>query len=109
MLLNSKGKKVTDPRKIAKSFNDHYASVGPNIDKKNPKSLKKFHEYLRNISPVSPQEIFDIVLSFNIKKSLGPNSIPIYILKISNNFLSNVSADIINLSVKTGIFPDLYM
>ena len=49
MLLNSKGKKVTDPRKIAKSFNDHYTSVGPNIDKKIPKSLKKFHEYLRNI------------------------------------------------------------
>ena len=36
MLLNSKGKKVTDPRKIAKSFNDHYAKVGPNIDKKIP-------------------------------------------------------------------------
>ena len=34
MLLNSKGKKLTDPRKVAKSFNDHYASVGLNIDKK---------------------------------------------------------------------------
>ena len=28
-------------------------------------------------------------------------------LKISNNFLSDVLADIINLSFKTGIFPDL--
>ena len=45
MLLNNKGEKVTDPRKIAKSFNDHYASVGPNIDKKIPESLKKFHDY----------------------------------------------------------------
>ena len=59
------------------------------------------------LSPASPQEIFDIILSFNIKKSLGPNSIPIYILKISNNILSNVLADINNLSFKTGIFPDL--
>ena len=49
MLLNSKGEKVTDPRKIAKSFNDHYANVGPNIDKTIPKPLKKFHEYLRNM------------------------------------------------------------
>ena len=59
------------------------------------------------LSPASPREIFDIILSFDIKKSLGPNSMPIYILKISNNFLSNVLADIINLSFKTGIFPDL--
>ena len=33
MIVNSKGKKVTDPKKIAKLFNDHYANVGPNIDK----------------------------------------------------------------------------
>ena len=115
MLLNNKGKKVTDPRKIAKLFNDHYASVGRNIDKKIPKPLKKFHDYLRNIhvsksfflNPASPQEIFDIILSYDTKKALGPNSIPIYILKISNNFLSNVLAEIINLAFKTGIFPDL--
>ena len=42
------------------------------------------------INPASPQEIFDIILSYDIKKSLGPNSIPIYILKISNNFLSDI-------------------
>ena len=34
MIVNSKGKKVTDPKKIAQLFNDHYAN-GPNIDKKN--------------------------------------------------------------------------
>ena len=34
MTVDSKGKKITDPKKIAKLFNDHYASVGPNIDKK---------------------------------------------------------------------------
>ena len=40
MIVNSKGKKVTDPKKIAKLFNDHYANVGPNIDKKIPNHLK---------------------------------------------------------------------
>ena len=33
--------------------------------------------------------------------SLGPNSVPIYILKVYN------SSKIINLSFATGIFPDL--
>ena len=54
-----------------------------------------------------PQEIYDIISAFDIKKSLGPNSIPVYILKISNNFFSNKLTDIINLSFRTGIFPDL--
>ena len=71
-------------------------------DKKIPKPLKKFNEYLGNIhvgksfflNPASPQEIFDIILSYDIKRSLGPNSRPIYILKISNNFLPDVKADI---------------
>ena len=35
------------------------------------------------------------------------NSIPVYILKISNNFFSDKLTDIINLSFRTGIFPDL--
>ena len=53
----------------------------------------------------TPQEIYDIISAFDIKKSLGP--IPVYILKISKNFFSDKLGDIINLSFRTGIFPDL--
>ena len=96
-------------------FKNHYGNVGPNIDKKLPKSLKKFYDYLRNLQvekslflkPVVKQEIFDLILAFDNKKSLGPNSIPIYILKISNNLFSDLLTEIANLSFKTGIFPDL--
>ena len=59
------------------------------------------------LTPATPREIYDIISAFDIKKSLGPNSIPVYILKISNNFFSNKLTDIIILSFKTGIFPDL--
>ena len=70
--------------------------------KKLPKSLKKFYDYLRNfqveksffLKPVVKQEIIDIILAFNNKKSLGPNSIPIYILKISNNLFSDLLTEI---------------
>ena len=34
-ILNKNGKKITDPQKIVNLFNQHYANVGPNIDKKN--------------------------------------------------------------------------
>ena len=73
------------------------------------KAYKHFIEYMSKIiflTPATPREIYDIISAFDIKKSLGPNSIPVYILKISNNFFSNKLTDIINLSFKTGIFPD---
>ena len=44
-ILNKNGKKITDPQKIVNLFNNHYANVGPNIDKKLPKLLKKFYDY----------------------------------------------------------------
>ena len=44
---------------------------------------------------------------FDLKKSLGPNSIPMYVLKVANLFFADKLCDIINLSFITGIFPDL--
>ena len=48
-----------------------------------------------------------IITSPDLNKSLGPNSLPVYILKISKDFFSHTLVKIINLSFKTGIFPDL--
>ena len=45
-------------------------------------------------------------MSFDSHKSLGPYSIPIYILKIENKLFSDLPTGIVNLSFKTGIFPD---
>ena len=59
------------------------------------------------LTATTPQGIYDTISAFDIKKSLGPNSIPVYIRKSSNNFFSDKLTDIINLSFRTGIFPDL--
>ena len=114
-LLNDNGNTVSDPKRIVDLFNKYFLNVGPNIASKIPKALKHFKDYMVSIkmnktfllTPASPQELFDIILAFHIKKSLGPNSIPVYKLKISNNFFSNKLCSIINLPIKTGIFPDL--
>ena len=108
-------KKVSDPIMIAKIFNEHYVNVGPNIEKKIHKVAKNIREYLSKIninktfflSPATPQEIFDIISLFDTKKTNGPNSIPIYILKICNTLFSDKLTYIVNLVFKTGIFPDL--
>ena len=76
-ILDNKGKKITDPQKIADLFNQHYVNVGPNIDKRIPIPVKTFRDYLSKLNvkktfflkPVTPHEIFDIILSYDIKKS----------------------------------------
>ena len=56
--------------------------------------------------PVIPQEICEIINSFDINISVGPNSIPVYILKIYKDFFSKNLCEIVNLSFITVIFPD---
>ena len=41
------------------------------------------------------------------KKSVGPNSIPMYVLKVANIFFADNLGDILNFAFKTGFFPDL--
>ena len=114
-LMNDNGINVSHPKKSAGLFNKYFVNVGVNIDRKIPKPLKHFKDYMAKINvnktffltPATPEELFDIILAFDIKKSLGPNSIPVYILKIANSFFSNKLCDIINLSFQTCIFPEL--
>ena len=86
-IVNNNGKNISDPKAIAELFNEYFINIGPNIDSKINKSKKSYTDYLSQVkvnetfflSPVTPQEVFDIILAFDINKSLGPNSIPIYI------------------------------
>ena len=59
-----------------------------NIDKRTPKSKKKFSDYLKNqnltsflLSPVTEKEISNIIVSLNARKATGLNSIPNFKLK----------------------------
>ena len=107
-LINDKGKHISDPKKIVELSNKYFVNIGP-IDSKIPKAYKHFSEFMRKLkgnktfflTATTQHEIYDIISAFDIKKSLGPNSIPVYILKISNNFFSNKLTDII-LSFRTG-------
>ena len=114
-IIDVNGDNITDPKKIAEHFNKYFTNVGPSIDKKIKQSKYDFHHYLNKvktektffISPTEPQEVFNFIHSLDINKTLGPNSIPVYILKVFNHFFSENLAKIINISFETGIFPDL--
>ena len=83
-----------------------------NIDKRTPKSKKKFSDYLKNqnltsfiLSPVKEKEISNIIISLNARKATGPNSIPNFILKEFKDKLKKPLTIITNMSFITGQFP----
>jgi len=96
-------------------FNSYFVNIGNVIDNKIPRVDKNHQVNLNNIKtnktfflvPTIPQEIFKIIESLDQKKTLGPNSIPTFILKQFNNFFSEKLSTIINLSFETGIFPNM--
>ena len=53
------------------------------------------------------EEIKTLILSLNINKAEGPNSIPTKILKLIINEISQPLANIINLSLETGVSPNM--
>ena len=57
------------------------------------------------IYPTDQTEIKNIVLSLGPLNSIGSNSIPIKILKVLSNDISNQFAKLFNLSYSEGVFP----
>ena len=113
-LMNDKGKNISDPKVIAELFNNYFVNIGPSIDSNIKNAKKPYYSYMSHVLQnetffllLSHRKFFDIIQSFDLNKSLGPNSIPILILKVSIHFFSIKLSEIANLSFKTGIFPNL--
>ena len=86
---------IKEPRMIANSFNNFFVNVGKTIDGKilfSGASPEKFFKNLENdsifISPVVPEEIISIISSLNTKKSIGPHSIPVKLLKVLKAYIA---------------------
>ena len=55
--------------------------------------------------PVTHIEVEDVSSNLDSSKSCGPNSVPIYILKVLGPYISNALAILTNQSFSKGIFP----
>ena len=111
--LLDNGSQVNDPVKMANIFNKFFVNVGPNVDKSVSRTKKSSLDFLKDrnpnsmfLAPVTPQEIETIIRLLNIKKSIGPYSIPVFLLKILSRHIAQPLAKLVNLSFETGIFPD---
>ena len=86
---------------MATIFNDFFVNVADGVSKRIPRSPKSPLDYLHNqnphsffITPAAPQEVSDVIDLLKTGKSLGPNSIPIKLLKILS---SNISSTLLSL------------
>ena len=112
-LYIDKEKRISsDPFEISNSFNKHFTTVASNIDKKIVKTNKNFNYFLRKpnektfaLYPTTPAEVKSYIKNINIRKSVGPFSIPNPILKEFHEIFATPISQIFNLSLESGIFP----
>ena len=112
-LKDKNGNITTDSTVIADTFNDFFVNVASNISKKVPRTMKSPLDFLKNrigtsffISPTVPMEVADVINLLKSGKSVGPNSIPITLLKTLAPYVSSPLCQIINDSFQSGKFPD---
>ena len=105
---------VTEPKLVAKEFNNHYANVADKIlHSRKFSGNKEFHKYLKTpnpksflIKPTTPQEIELIISKLDTNKAVGPNSIPNKLIKSISKSISIPLTNIFNSSFTSGIFPE---
>ena len=111
-LKDANGNLTTDSATMANVFNNFFVNVANGVTKSIPRSPKSPLDYLDKInphsffiSPAAPYEISDIIDLLKTGKSIGPNSIPIKLLKILSPHIFSPLSLIIDESFQSGIFP----
>ena len=112
--LNIGGKIIDDEKDIATNFNNFFVNVGPNTENTIPKVPNiSPNKFLKNrnqinfiIAHISNEEILEIINSLE-NKATGPSSIPLKLLSLIPDLIIVPLAYIINMSLLTGVYPDL--
>ena len=106
---------LKDPNTIASAFNQFFANIGSKLANEIPLSnLDPLNCLETPISdsfylfPTTTAEIEDILSTLNQSKSVGPFSIPVYLLKLLRSCLSIPLEIIYNLSFSSGCVPDQF-
>jgi hypothetical protein len=113
--LNIEGKQVTNSRQLANIFNDYFtnATTTPQSDNYNH-PMSAIDSLLASCSnsfsqiymtPVTGNEIKNIIESLKMKSSCGYDEVPLKILKISLPYIISPMVYLCNRSILSGIFP----
>ena len=101
-----------NPYELTDILNRNYTSVGRKLLKDVPSSDRHFSEYLGNdaypnsffFDPVTSLEIESEIMLTSLNKAYGLYSCPIRILKGAKHIISATLAEVINMSVQSGVY-----
>jgi exonuclease III len=103
---------VKNPKIIASTFNESYVSVATNLRDNLPPNngLLPFDNFPSNeqtifLNPTNSAEVTEVINSFENKNN-SLEDLPFKILKLIPAYLSPILADIFNLIINVGIYPD---
>ena len=109
------GNEVTDYQVIANKFNEYFSTVAEKLIEKIPHTNQNPLKYLKNqpksslfLSATSPWEIKKILNEIPSKYNSGWDDIPSVVVKKSPDNILVALSHIFNLSLNTGIFPNLF-
>ena len=113
LLIN--GKIISDKKLMANKFNEYFTNIGSTLARKIPNAPGSYKDFLHTINssksffarPTNPLEIINIVHNFKAKKSAGFDEISPSVLKTTISYVAEPLANIFNLSLHSGVFPDL--
>ena len=101
----------TDPTAMSNVFNNYFTSIAKKTNSNIKFSPKHYTDYLSHtntntffLAPTDKNEISFIISSLDSPKSSGSNSIPVKILKVLKN---DVSQQLSDMSFSTGEFPSV--
>ena len=102
---------------IASHFNDYFTNIGPKLansigqPKNNYDFTKSLPQPLNNsifLTPITQEEVSDIISNLNINKSPGIDGYSNKVLKSVSTIISTPLSHLFNFSLLNGIFPDSY-
>ena len=112
--ISVEGKTISDSQNIAENFNNFFYQHWQKYSKKIFPTKKHFSNFLKDpitdtffISLTTP-EVYKSIQELQVNKSLGPNGIPIKILKLAKETLSGPLSELINKSFLSGTFPNVF-
>lgn len=107
--------KINNAQLISNEFNNYFSSIGEKMANKIPSfpndNINKFKTLKRPnstffLTPISQTEIFDIINSLKNNTACGNDHINAFTLKKINHIISPVLAEIFNLCIILGVYPD---
>ena len=112
--FKSDGKTITDPMDIANRFCKYFTNIGPKLASAIPTvNSATFRSFLGSndypsiiLKPTNTRELESICGLFSPRKAPGYDNISMRVIKHSFHLISSPLANIINLSLVKGIFPD---